>query len=345
MLQAMHQELSLQHGYLSQEKVTSIYFGGGTPSILTTQDIEALLAHIKQVFGVTQEAEITLEANPDDMCLDKLVELRALGINRLSIGIQSFQDHLLRFLNRVHDRKKALASMELAAKAKFDNLSIDLIYGIPGQTDAMWEHDLNLAMRLYPPHIAAYCLTIEPNTVFGRWQQQGKLQPIQEETAARQFELLVDKLVTNHHYEHYEVSNFCLPGQYAQHNSNYWKQISYLGIGPGAHSYNGTTRQYNIAHNQRYIHSIQQSIIPSTLEVLTRKDHINEYIMTGLRTKWGCDLAWLERHHQYALQQDKSVYLAQLLQQGLALLQGNTLRLTTQGMLLADKIALDLFVA
>jgi oxygen-independent coproporphyrinogen-3 oxidase len=344
MLQALEQELELQQDYLSAKQVTSIYLGGGTPSILAAKEIERLVVKVKQCFPVADQAEITLEANPDDIDLNKLTALKEIGINRLSIGIQSFQNELLGFLNRVHDGAKALASIEQALRVGFDNFSIDLIYGIPGQTDAMWQKDLDLVTSLGLPHIAAYCLTIEEKTVFGRWQEQGRLKPMEEEAAARQFELLVDMLLSSQ-YEHYEISNFCLPGQYSKHNSNYWKKGSYLGIGPGAHSYNGTTRQYNIANNQRYIQHIQQGIIPSTVEVLNRKDHINEYIMTSLRTKWGCDMDWLQASYQYDLRQEKNAYLLQLIDGGLAILQNNTLVLSIPGKLLTDQIVLDLFVA
>jgi oxygen-independent coproporphyrinogen-3 oxidase len=344
MLDAIKQELALQQGYLGDTPIKSIYIGGGTPSVLTASEIEGLLDQVKKNYSIPIQTEITLEANPDDIHFDKLLALRSMGINRLSIGVQSFQDGLLKFINRVHDSKKALLSIELAIKAGFEQFNVDLIYGIPGQTDEMWKQDLSTVIQLQIKHISAYCLTIEQNTVFGRWQQQGRLQPLEEEIAARHFELLVGTMQANG-YEHYEVSNFCLPGLYAQHNTNYWKKGKYLGVGPGAHSYDGTKRQYNIANNPRYIHSIQQNIIPSTVETLQQTDHINEYIMTSLRTQWGCDMHLLKSNYQYDLQQEKSGYLARLVGLGLAGLQDNKLILTTQGKLLADKIALDLFIA
>lgn len=344
LLQALAHELVLQQDYLENSQVNSIYFGGGTPSMLEVSEIETLLIQISKYFCLSKQAEITLEANPDDITLDKLIALKGIGINRLSMGVQTFQDPLLSFLHRVHDRAKALKSIDLVLEAGFANFSIDLIYGIPGQTEAMWQEDLLLSTSFGLPHIAAYCLTIETKTVFGRWQQQGKLQPIDEETAARQFECLVDTLLS-HQYEHYEISNFCLPGRYAQHNSHYWKQGKYLGIGPSAHSYNGISRHYNIAKNHLYLQSIQQDTLPRTLEVLDRKNHTNEYIMTSLRTQWGCDINLLHITYQYDIQQTKSAYLVALVDQGLATLQNNTLVLTTRGKLLADQIALDLFVA
>ncbi|MEM7383250.1 MAG: radical SAM family heme chaperone HemW [Bacteroidota bacterium] len=343
LLQAIKQELSIQRHYLGQAQVASIYLGGGTPSLLASHEVAALLTQITRYFPLAEPVEVTLEANPDDLTLEKLQALRTAGINRLSLGVQSFQDVLLRYLHRIHDGAQAIASVELALQAGFENISIDLIYAIPGQTESLWRQDLAIATQLLPPHIAAYCLTIAPNTVFGRWQQKGRLQPVADEVAAQHFQILVDVL-TAYHYEAYEVTSFYQPLCHAQHNMNYWKQGSYLGVGPGAHAYNGVARQYNVAHNQRYIQSIQQGIIPSTTRVLKRKDHINEYIMTRLRTQWGCDLAWLKSHYQYDLQQAKGTYLSQLLRQRLACIQADTLWLTTAGKLLADRVALDLFI-
>ena len=343
MLQAIVQELLLRKDYLGNAQVQSIYLGGGTPSLLEASPLEDLLKRVNQHFSLQESVEVTLEANPDDITLAKLQAWKALGINRLSIGVQSFQDSLLRYLNRVHDSQSAMASVDLAQKAGFDNLSVDLIYAIPGASQTMWKADLAMALQLQPTHLAAYCLTIEKNTVFGRWHERGRLKLVNEEVAAQQFETLVEVMLT-HHYEHYEVSNFSLHGCYAQHNTNYWKQGPYLGLGPGAHSYDGATRQHNVAHNQCYIGSLQQGIVPGTVEVLTPKDHINEYVMTRLRTQWGCDMAWLKGEHGYDLEQSKRTYLEQLIDHKLAVINDQKLLLTRQGKLLADKIATDLFV-
>ena len=343
MLQAIAQELRMRKAYMGTAQVKSIYLGGGTPSLLDAAALETLLLLIAQHFSLSKVAEITLEANPDDITLTKLQALRAIGINRLSIGVQAFQDSVLRYLNRAHDSKSALDSVRIARKAGFDNLSIDLMYAIPGASQAMWEANLATALQLQPEHIAAYCLTIEKNTVFGRWHEQGKLKAAKEEVAVRQFETLTATLAM-FHYEHYEVSNFCQPGYYAQHNTNYWKQGKYLGLGPGAHSYDGDTRQYNIAHNQRYIDSLKKGVVPCTMEVLTIKDHINEYIMTSLRTQWGCDMVWLQEKYGYALAQTKRPYLERLIDLKLAVMNGQKLLLTRPGKLLADQIATDLFI-
>jgi len=341
MLQAIAQELRMRKAYMGPVRVQSIYLGGGTPSLLEVGAIEAILTLITQQFSLSEVMEITLEANPDDITLAKLQNLRAIGINRLSIGVQAFQNSVLRHLNRSHDRQKAITSVQLARKAGFDNLSIDLMYAIPGTSQRIWEANLATALQLQPNHIAAYCLTIEKNTVFGHWHAKGKLKAVEEEVAAEQFETLVEVLTT-HHYEHYEISNFSQPGYYSQHNTNYWKQGYYLGVGPGAHSYDGTTRQYNVAHNQRYIDSLQRGEVPCTIERLTRKDHINEYVMTSLRTQWGCNMEWLRAN--YVLAQTKSTYLKHLIDSQLAVIHDQKLLLTRRGKLLADEIAMELFV-
>lgn len=343
MLQAIAKELQLRQAYLGTAQVSSLYLGGGTPSLLEASALETLLGQVRQSFAWQATAEVTLEANPDDLTLAKLQAFKALGINRLSIGVQSFQDSVLRYLNRAHDSAQALASVALARQAGFDNLSIDLMYAIPNASPAMWEADLTTALQLMPEHIAAYCLTIENRTVLGHWQARGKLKAVDEEVAAQQLETLMERL-TAHHYEHYEISNFCQPGYYAQHNTNYWKQGHYLGLGPGAHSYDGATRQYNVAHNQRYIDSLAQGVVPCTVEVLTPQNHINEYIMTHLRTKWGCDLAWLQAQYGYDLQQTRGGYLQRLMEHQLAVVQEAYLLLTPKGKLLADTIAMNLFV-
>lgn len=343
MVEAIEKELQLQQAYLGDESIQTIYFGGGTPSLLSPREIQQLLTKINQCFTIENGAEVTLEGNPDDLTLQKLTDLKAIGVNRLSIGIQSFQNVLLRYLNRIHDANKAVEVIKDARKVGFDNLSIDLIYGIPISNPILWEKDLMTAMELAPEHIAAYCLTIEKHTVFGNWLEAGKLQPVDEEKQAEQFDVLV-KVLAVRGYEQYEVSNFALPGYYSQHNSNYWKKGNYLGVGPAAHSYNSVSRQKNVAHNQAYIKAIDQQVVPFTREVLARADHINEYLMTGLRTKWGCDLSVLKNQYEYDAFQQHQSYIESMLHKGLAQWEGSYLKLTQQGLLLADKIASDLFV-
>jgi len=343
MLAAVEKELQLQKNYLQGQKITTIYFGGGTPSLLEAEAIAAILTAIQKHFEFTEVHEITLEVNPDDVTKDKLLTWRAMGINRLSIGIQTFNDDLLQYLNRAHDATQAIASLKMIAEAGFTNFNIDLIYAIAGQSEQMLQYDLSLATQFAPTHISAYCLTIEPNTAFGHWLKARKLRMVDDESAAEQFNTLVSTLATKN-YQQYEISNFSLPGFQAQHNTSYWKKDHYLGIGPSAHSYNGTSRQHNIAHNQKYITQITSGTLPSTIETLTKTDHINEYIMTSLRTCWGCNIAYLKSAYQYDLLSKNLPYIEQLMNLQLASLAGDTLCLTQQGKLLADKIAADLFV-
>eukprot|EP01132_Coremiostelium_polycephalum_P000106 gene106-142_t len=344
MLAAIQHELFLQKDYLEGATIHSIYLGGGTPSLLTVEEVERLLHQVHLHYLCAEGLEITLEANPDDICLEKLQALRAIGVNRLSIGIQTFQDPLLTYLHRAHNAAKAMSSLEIALQAGFNNYNLDLIYALPGQSEEMLQADLDMTLQFRPTHISAYCLTIEKKTVFGRWMETGKLKAVEEDIVAAYFHLVVHTL-TQHQYLHYEVSNFSLPHHQAQHNTNYWKRVPYVGVGPGAHSYNGTSRQHNVANNPQYIRQLQAGVIPSTLELLTPQDHINEYIMTSLRTHWGCDMKRLQSTYAYDLRSQHLPYLDQLLNLQLAYIENEVLFLTTTGKLVADKIAADLFIA
>ena len=246
-------------------------------------------------------------------------------------------------LNRAHNSEQAINSIALARQAGLDNLSIDLIYGIPIANHNKWVQDLATTVALAPDHISAYGLTIEKNTVFGRWHQQGQLKLTDEAVIAKQFDTLV-AVLSKHGYAHYEISNFSKPHRYSRHNINYWQQGHYLGIGPSAHSYNKKTRQYNIAHNPQYIKSINKGVVPCKVEFLSKKDHINEYILTTLRTKCGCDLAWLKQNYDYDLWEIQKAYFNELINRRLIDLKNNILLLTQSGQLLADKITADLFI-
>ncbi len=342
-VRAIAQELQLQTDYLGGPPIDSIYFGGGTPSLLTEDELQLLIDTIGQHYSVTSSSEITLEANPDDLSPQKLKVLKAAGINRLSIGIQSFYEPHLRYLNRAHSADEAKVSVQRAQEAGFDNLSIDLIYAIPHPDHSVWQSDLAMAIELNPRHISSYCLTIEEKTVFGRWLRHQKIPPIDETFAAEQFEQLVNGLATAG-YEQYEVSNFCQPYSESQHNSNYWKNVPYLGIGPGAHSFNGDSRQYNVANNAKYLKSLADLRIPYEREVLSKADRVNEHIMTGLRTKWGCDLEWLQREFGYDLMGEQRNYIERLIADQKATLEDQHLVLTREGKFLADGIAADFFV-
>src|SRR5260221_8548267 len=335
-------ELEMQKDYLENEPLETIYLGGGTPSLLEKRHLQDLFNSIHKNF-VLINPEVTLEANPDDLSHQTLSMLKKAGINRLSIGIQSFDEGILKFLNRAHSSADALHCLDLARNAGFENISIDLIYSIPGQDNDLWKKNISKALAISPEHISAYSLTIEEKTVFGHQQKKGIFPVENEELAASQMEMLMEEL-SNSGYEQYEISNFSKPGFYSRHNCSYWQQKKYLGVGPSAHSYNGLSRQYNISNNPLYIQSISQGKIPSQLEVLSRANKINEYLFTTLRTSWGCDLDYLSTQLSYDLLKENSNLISNLVTHGLIFRNKNILVLTQKGKLLADKIASDLFV-
>ncbi len=343
MVAAICSEIKLQKEYLKNEKIDSIYFGGGTPSLLDESQINSIIKSIHQHYSINDKAEITLEANPDDISQQKLEMFRNSGINRISLGIQSFNSDILKWMNRAHHSKQAVESLQLIKDSKFDNYSVDLIYGVPISTHEQWHKDLLQLISYHPPHISSYCLTIEPSTVFGKWQKQGKLSEASEDYSADQFNELVEVLIING-YQHYEISNFALPGKESKHNSSYWQQKKYLGIGPGAHSYNGNSRQYNIANNSKYLKAIKSGVGLFEKETLSLSDQINEYLMTSLRTSAGCSLAYLSNQYHYDLMKSRKATIEQWKAQELCVLIDNQLILTQKGMLLADKLASDLFL-
>ncbi|MEN7547744.1 radical SAM family heme chaperone HemW [Rapidithrix thailandica] len=343
MVDAICQELTFRKDYL-QSPVKTIYFGGGTPSLLTDNQLIKILSTVYQHYFVDISPEITLEANPDDLNRNKLLQLKKAGINRLSIGIQSFHEPHLKFMHRAHSSNEAETCVKQAQDCGFDNITIDLIYAIPGGTHQLWEKDLNKAIALHTQHISSYCLTIEEKTVFGNWNKKGQLKPKEDEYAARQFEIMVERL-THNGFEHYEVSNFALPGYYSQHNSNYWKQTPYLGIGPGAHSFNLQSRQYNVSSNAQYLKALQEGTIPATKEILSKEDQINEYLLTSLRTQWGCNTNYLLEKLHWDLLTEKAAILNKYQKNGyLSISPQNIITLETKGKLIADQITADLFV-
>jgi oxygen-independent coproporphyrinogen-3 oxidase len=339
---AICRELELQKNYLKNEVVTTIYFGGGTPSMLTDAEFEKIFKTLNSHFNI-KAREVTVEANPEDLTYDKLLALRQIGVNRLSIGIQSFDDKILSFLNRNHNGKAALESFELSRKAGFSNISIDLIYAIPGQPVEVLEKNIQDALLLNPEHISAYSLTIEKQTVFGNWHSKGKLTSVGDDVAAVEMERLADRLAASG-YEQYEVSNFGKPGFHSMHNSNYWKQEKYLGVGPSAHSYDGISRQFNVRNNSEYMKALKDDKLSFQREVLTIEDNVNEYLMTTLRTQWGCDMSYLRKEFAYDLTATHHDYLETLFKENLAAIENDFLKLTSKGRLLADKIASDLFM-
>ena len=343
LVRAISSEIALQKNYLNGESLETIYVGGGTPSILLDEELDQILNAVHANFSIAESREITLEGNPDDLTKEKLDYLFRAGINRLSVGIQTFDNAILKSLNRAHDNLMARGCIDDAKNSGFKNISIDLIYAIPGRSDEDWEKDIIEAIALSPQHISSYSLTIEEKTVFGKWTKQGKMKPVDDDVAARQLALLID-ILERSNYEQYEVSNFSKPGFQSRHNSNYWKNRIYLGVGPSAHSYNGESRQYNVSNNSMYLRSIQQEKVPSTVEVLSRQDKINEYLLTSLRTSWGADLKILREEYSWDIINKNWDYVQSLQTKGLIEIEDNILRLTRQGRFLADKIASDLFV-
>jgi oxygen-independent coproporphyrinogen-3 oxidase len=289
---AIIRELELRRHYLGPEPVLdTIYFGGGTPSLLTTAELNQIFAAIHQHFGVAPGAEITLEANPDDLSAAKVAALAAAGVNRLSIGLQSFYEPHLRLMNRAHSAEESTSAVRRAQDAGFENISVDLIYGVPAPGHHIWEADLANVLALGVPHISAYALTIEPGTAFGHRLKKGTFVAPPDEFVATQFEMLLAALRTQG-YEQYEISNFCQPGRESRHNANYWRGVPYLGLGPSAHSYDGRNRQFTLANNPQYVAAVlERGEVPATLDELSATDRANEYLLTTLRTAWAA--TWL----------------------------------------------------
>jgi len=343
MIRAMVRELKIQKDYLASDDLHTVYFGGGTPSLLSEKELATIMDAIKKQYHLKPDAEITLEANPDDLSEATLAMLADQGINRLSIGIQSFHDPHLRFMNRIHTAQEAEASVKLAQDAGITNLSVDLIYAIPAANDDILLSDIEKTLALGVEHISAYCLTVEPRTAFGNWTKTGKMAPIEDEFAARQFEILMSKL-QKAGFEQYEISNFTKNQKYSRHNSAYWQRQPYLGIGPSAHSYNGMSRQYNVSNNAKYLEGTKNKELPMTREVLTPEDQVNEYLLTGLRTKWGCRLDFLQELSGgiFLLKTGEEIF--RLNEVGWLHSREGLLLLTEKGKLFADQVASRLFL-
>lgn len=345
-VEALVKEISLRADYLGPTPVLdTIYFGGGTPSLLTARELDDIMGAVHRHFAVAAGAEITLEANPDDLAGPKLAELAASPVNRLSIGLQSFYEPHLRLMNRAHTAPESATAVRRAQDAGFENLSIDLIYGVPAPGHHVWEADLANAFALGVPHVSAYALTIEPGTLLGRRQGKGTFAAPPDEFVAVQFELLLAQMRA-HGYEQYEISNFCRPGRESRHNGSYWRGVPYLGLGPSAHSFDGQNRQFTVANNPQYVAAVlERGEVPATVEVLTARDRANEYLLTTLRTARGCDLAHLRDALGLDLAAAHPAYLATLTAQGWATIRQEVLTLTDAGKLLADQITLELFIA
>ncbi len=347
LLAALLKETELQRDYLKNEPVETVYFGGGTPSLLTIEDLKLQLEKLSEVFDISTDAEITLEANPDDIDDDKLTGWKKTGINRLSIGVQSFFEEDLLWMNRAHSAQQAIGNLQLASK-QFDNITIDLIYGHPLLTNEKWRQNVEQVISLNIPHISCYALTVEPKTPLQKLILEKKKENIQQEKQADHFLLLMQWL-QDAGYEHYEISNFSKPGFRSRHNTSYWQGKNYLGLGPSAHSYDGKTRQWNISNNTTYIKSLSKNEIPFEKEILTPVQQLNEYIMTSLRTKEGLNLERVrssafgpDSHRDQS--QDLEIRSQKFIKEGKMLLRENKLILTKEGKLFADGIAAELFI-
>ena len=341
MVDAIIREMDIT-GSRGSRLISSVYFGGGTPSLLHREELRLLMEAARDQFRILTGAEITLEANPDDMDQTSLAFWREEGINRLSIGIQSFRNEDLEWMNRSHGAAQAMAAIELAGKEGLTNLSIDLIYGVPGMDDDAWRANLEKAIAYNVPHISAYALTVEPRTALSTMIERGGRPPVDADQQARQFLIAMD-ILESAGYEHYEISNFARPGMRSRHNSSYWSGQPYVGFGPGAHSFNGRSRYWNISDNAGYIKALAQSIIPCEKEDLTETQMLNEYIMTSLRTMEGLDLSRVEA----GWGQEKTVILRKEAEKhertGVLAIKGQVVTLTREGKLFADGMAADLF--
>lgn len=344
MLRAMKTEIQLRKDELQNPNLKSLYFGGGTPSILSVDEINSLIDEVLRHFSFEKDIEITLEANPDDLDKNFLKQLAGTPVNRLSIGTQSFFEEDLKLMNRAHTASEAEGSIKRAQDFGFENLSIDLIYGSPTSNLEIWKENLHKTIALEVPHISSYALTVEPKTALDNWIAKGKVKSPKEEEQNKEFYYLSDFL-KNHGFEHYEVSNFAKPGFYSRHNSSYWKYQEYLGIGPSAHSYNGfDVRSWNIANNQQYIKKLSTKLLAKEEEILSKEDQFNEMIMIGLRTIWGVDLKSLKEKFDERFLEHFQDEIKQKIEEGILIIENDHLKIPEKHWFMADGIASDLFI-
>ena len=344
MISALKKEISLRKNELENKTLKSLYFGGGTPSLLHVDELKSLIDEVLKHFSFDSEIEITLEANPDDLDQTFLKELSQTPINRLSIGTQSFFDEDLKMMNRAHNSGEAESSIKRAQDFGFENISIDLIYGSPTSGFDIWKKNLRKTIELEVPHVSSYALTIEPKTALNTWISQGKIAAPKEAEQHEEFFYMTDFL-KDHGFDHYEISNFGKPGFHSKHNSSYWKYQEYLGIGPSAHSYNGRNeRGWNVANNQLYINSLHQNKLAKETEILSEKDQFNEMLMIGLRTIWGVDLSSLKEKFSTELLEYFQNEIKNKLEDGILSIENNHLKIPEKHWFLADGIASDLFM-
>lgn len=342
MVLALAKEIQMRKNEFKDEIVETIYFGGGTPSILDVSDIRLLIDAVYENYNLVENPEITVEANPDDLTEQRIIELSKNKVNRLSIGIQSFFEDDLKLMNRAHNLEEAKKCLEMATRY-FDNISIDLIYGIPGMSNEKWLQNVATALSFNVPHISSYALTVEPKTALEKFIKKGIIPMPDDEVAQEQFHLLVEKLEEND-FIHYELSNFGKENYFSKNNSSYWLGKKYLGIGPSAHSYDGISRSWNVSNNTAYLKSIAENQLPSETETLTKTDRYNEYVMTGLRTVWGVSLDRIEKEFGAFYLDHLNEHTEKYLEDHLLFVDENILRTTKRGKFLADGIASDLFM-
>ncbi|MES2864255.1 MAG: radical SAM family heme chaperone HemW [Bacteroidota bacterium] len=342
MVLALAKEIELRKDESQNETIDTIYFGGGTPSVLSIEDIQLLIDTVYKNYQVVENPEITLEANPDDLDKETIIQYSKSPINRLSIGVQSFFEDDLELMNRAHNSAEAKKCLEFATQ-HFDNISIDLIYGMPNMSNEKWLQNIETALSFNIPHISSYALTVEPKTALHKMIKSGSIPNLDDDLAQQHFHILIDKLQENG-FVHYELSNFGKPNYFSKNNTAYWLGKKYIGIGPSAHSYNGESRSWNIANNSLYLKAIAENNLPSETEILSKTDQYNEYIMTGLRTIWGVSLERIETdfgtdYLNYLLQQSEKYISDNLLE-----IESNVLKTTKKGKFLSDGIASDLFL-
>jgi len=342
MIMALLAEIKLRKEEFINETVATIYFGGGTPSVLNTKEINTLINAVYKYYKVIENPEITLEANPDDLTEERIIEIANSRVNRLSIGIQSFFEEDLKLMNRAHNAEESKKCLSIAIRY-FDNISIDLIFGMPNMSTEKWQQNINMALSFGIPHISSYALTVEPKTALEKFIKNGEIEAPKDEVAEAHFHVLLEAL-DKANFVHYELSNFGKEGFFSENNSAYWKGKKYIGIGPSAHSFNGKERSWNITNNVKYIKSITEGILPNEVELLSKRDGYNEYVMTGLRTIWGVSLDKIktdfgERYVTYLQKQSQKYVL-----EGMLFLEENVLKTTKKGKFLCDGIASDLFL-
>lgn len=342
LISALAKELQLRKDEFKNTTVETIYFGGGTPSLLSIEELQFLIDTVHKNYSVATSPEITLEANPDDLFEEKIIELTQSPINRLSIGIQSFYEKDLKLMNRAHNSEEAKKCLEIATQY-FDNISLDLIYGIPNSTSQEWLNNIETALSFGVPHISSYALTVEPKTALANFIDKGIIDDVDDEVAHKQFHQLIEQL-EEAGFEHYELSNFAKPGYYSKNNSAYWLGKPYIGIGPSAHSFNGDQRAWNVKNNSIYIKKIEQNVLPLEIETLTKNDKYNEFVMTGLRTIWGVSLSKIEDkfglHYKNFLIKEAQFYI----NEQLLYIEKDSLKATKKGKFLTDGIASELFM-